>query len=206
MTAIRSITVFCSSSSRVAPLFARATAELGAAIAREGWRLVYGGNAVGMMGVLADACRAAGGRVVGVTPKLFIDKCVHDDKCEELIVTACMRERKAKMEALGDAFIALPGGLGTFEEFFEIVCGRQLAYHNKPIVLLNIDGFYDPLLGMIERGLEMGFIRPRARGLFFVAASVEQAIAHLRSHVPTEAPASSDLSFEAAASRAAALD
>lgn len=206
MAVVRSVTVFCSSSSRVAPVFAEATAGLGRAIAREGWRLVYGGNAVGMMGVLANACRAAGGRVVGVTPRLFVEKCVHDEACEELIVTACMRERKAKMEALGDAFIALPGGLGTFEEFFEIVCGRQLAYHDKPIVLLNIDGFYDPLLAMIERGLEMSFIRPRARALFFVAATVEEAIAHLRSHVPADAPASSDLSFEAAASCAAALD
>jgi hypothetical protein len=198
MAAIRCVTVFCSSSNRVAPVFGEATAQLGRAIAQAGWTLVYGGNSVGMMGVLADACRAAGGKVVGVTPKLFIEKRVHDEKCEELIITACMRERKAKMEALGDAFIALPGGLGTFEEFFEIVCGRQLAYHDKPIVLLNVDGFYDPLLAMIERGLEMNFIRPRAASLFFVANTVDEAVEHLRRHAPSATPPSSDLSFEAA--------
>jgi uncharacterized protein (TIGR00730 family) len=140
--------------------------------------------------------RGAGGRVVGVTPKLFIDKGVADRACDELHVTECMRERKATMERCGDAFVALPGGLGTFEEFFEIVCGRQLAYHNKPIVLLNVGGYYDPLLAMIRHGLEQNFIRPRAMGLYHVATTVAEAVEHLRSHVPS-AP-SSDLSFETA--------
>src|SRR3954468_12383983 len=122
-TSIGAVTVYCSSSSKVAPIFADATAELGRAIAQRGWKLIYGGNAVGLMGVLADACRAGGGKVVGVTPRLFIDKGVADCRCEELIVTDGMRDRKATMEQRGDAFIALPGGFGTFEEFFEIICG-----------------------------------------------------------------------------------
>ena len=192
--AVRAVTVYCSSSNRVAQVFVDTTAELGRAIAQSGWKLVYGGNAVGLMKVLADACRDAGGKVIGVTPRLFIDKGVGDCHCEELIVTDGMRDRKAQMEQRGDAFVALPGGFGTFEEFFEIICGKQLAYHNKPIVLLNIAGYYDPLLAMIERGHEMSFIRPRARDLYHVASSVDEAIAYLRSYRPT--PAHADLSFE----------
>ena len=204
MNAIRSVTVYCSSSTRIAPVFMDAARDLGRALALRGWRLVYGGNDVGMMGVLAGAVRAGGGKVVGVTPQLFIDKGVADSACDELHVTACMRERKAKMESCGDAFIALPGGLGTFEEFFEIVCGKQLGYHNKPIVLLNVDGYYDPLLRMIEHGLELNFVRPRAAGLYFVASSVEAAIEHLRHYQPP-AP-SSDLSFETVKAKVAEVE
>src|SRR3954471_1468948 len=155
---IRAVTVYCSSSSKVAKPFVEATAQLGREIALNRWKLVYGGNSVGLMGVLADGCRTAGGKVVGVTPQLFIDKNVHDTKCDELVVTNTMRDRKAIMEERGDAFIALPGGFGTFEEFFEIVCGKQLGYHAKPIVLLNVEGYYNPLLAMIEHGLESNFI------------------------------------------------
>src|SRR6185369_911123 len=194
MSSIRGVTVYCSSSNKVAPVFVDATAELGQAIARSGWKLVYGGNAVGMMKTLADGCRDAGGKVIGVTPRLFIDKGVGDCHCEELIVTNNMRDRKAMMEQRGDAFVALPGGFGTFEEFFEIICGKQLGYHNKPIVLLNIAGYYDPLLAMIERGHEMSFIRPRARDLYHVATSVADAMQYLRTYRPT--PAHADLSFE----------
>src|SRR5262249_384307 len=146
-------------------------------------------------GVLADACRAAGGKVIGVTPRLFVEKGVDDKKCDELIVTDGMRDRKAVMEERGDAFIALPGGLGTFEEFFEIVCGRQLPYHNQAIVLLNIAGYFEPLLAMIESGHEMGFIRPKARHLYFVARSVGEAIEHI-AHYRPPAAAPADLSFE----------
>ena len=192
---IKSVTVYCSSSNKVAKVFADATAELGREIARKGWKLVYGGNAVGMMGVLADACREAGGKVIGVTPRLFIEKGVDDKNCDEMIVTDGMRDRKAVMEERGDAFVALPGGLGTFEEFFEIICGRQLGYHNKAIVLLNVEGFYDPLLAMIERGHEMGFIRPKARHLYYIARTVSEAIEHLQNYRPS-APRPADLSFE----------
>src|SRR5213596_2689185 len=172
MQSIRAVTVYCSSSNRVNQVFNDAAAQLGRALAANHWKLVYGGNNVGMMGVLADAVRAAGGAVIGVTPQLFIDKCVHDENCEELIVTRTMRERKAAMEDRGNAFIALPGGLGTFEEIFEIICGKQLEYHDKAIVLLNIDNYFGPLLAMIEHGIELNFIKPKARELYFVARSV----------------------------------
>jgi uncharacterized protein (TIGR00730 family) len=194
-SSVHAVTVYCSSSNKVAKVFADATAELGREIARKGWKLVYGGNAVGLMGVLADSCREAGGKVIGVTPRLFIEKGVDDKKCDEMIVTDGMRDRKAVMEERGDAFVALPGGFGTFEEFFEIICGRQLAYHNKAIVLLNVAGYYDPMLAMIERGHEMGFIRPKARHLYFVARNVAEAIEHLANYRATT-PAAADLSFE----------
>src|SRR5678816_3743091 len=118
------------------------------------------------MGTLASACRDAGGKVIGVTPKLFCEKGVVDQRCDELLITDGMRDRKAIMEERGDAFVALPGGLGTFEEIFEIICGKQLAYHNKPIVLLNIDRYYAPLIAMIDHGVEQNFIKPKARELY----------------------------------------
>src|SRR5688500_9795335 len=145
---IRAVTVYCSSSNHVPGVYLDAAAELGHAIASHGWTLVYGGNAVGCMGKLADAARAAGGRVVGVTPQLLVDYGIADRNCHELIVSATMRERKALLEQRGDAFVALPGGLGTFEEVFEILVGRTLGYHAKPVVLLNVAGYYAPLLAM----------------------------------------------------------
>ncbi len=188
MPSIQSITVYCSSSSAVAQAYVDAAIELGRAIASNNWKLVYGGNSVGLMAHLADSARAAGGKVVGITPQLFIDKGVHDRLCDEFIVTECMRTRKAQMEARGDAYIALPGGLGTFEEIFEIIVGKQLAYHNKPIVLLNINDYYRPMLEQIERGIEEKFIKPAARNLFFIAPNVSAAIEHIRHYVPTPLP------------------
>src|SRR5689334_18516026 len=138
--AIRAVTVYCSSSSSLPAHYYDAGAQLGRAIAQNHWKLVYGGNSIGLMKTLSDAARAAGGKVIGITPKLFIDKGLEDKLCEELIVTNSMRDRKAILEERGDAFIAMPGGLGTFEEIFEIIVGRSLGYHNKPIVLLNISG------------------------------------------------------------------
>jgi uncharacterized protein (TIGR00730 family) len=181
---MRAITVYCSSSSRVASVYSQAARELGEAIAQQGWTLVYGGNAVGCMGALADAVRDHGGLVIGITPQVLVEKGIADRKCHELIVTHTMRERKALMEARGDAFVTLPGGLGTFEEIFEIIVGRQLGYHRKPIVLLNIAGYFDPLLAMIEHGIEQQFIKPAGRELFHVATSVAEAIAYLRSAAP----------------------
>lgn len=186
MAAVRSVTVFCSSSSAVPRIYTDTAAALGRALAEQRWALIYGGNNVGTMGALADGCRGAGGQVVGVTPKLFIDKGVDDKDCHELIVTACMRTRKAMMEERGDAFITLPGGLGTLEEVFEIIVGKQLGFHRKPIVLLNVDGYFNPLLAMIEHGIEHRFIKPVARELYFVASTVDDAIEHIRTYEPPE--------------------
>lgn len=174
-----SVTVYLSSSQHVDATYHEAATSLGTAIASAGWTLVYGGNPIGLMGRLADACRAAGGHVVGITPQLMKDEGIADDNAAELIVTATMRERKQLLESRGDAFVAMPGGLGTFEELFEILVGRILGYHDKPIVLLNIAGYYNPLLAMIDHGIEQLFIKARARDAYFVAPTVEAAVRYL---------------------------
>jgi uncharacterized protein (TIGR00730 family) len=184
---MQSITVYCSSSSRVPQVYLDAAAELGRAIARQRWTLVYGGNAVGCMGALADAVRAGNGKVIGITPQALVDMGISDEKCDELIVTTDMRQRKGLLEARADAFIALPGGLGTFEEVFEIIVGRQLGYHAKPIVLLDVAGYYAPLLAMLEHGIEQHFIKPGSRELIHVATTVREAIDYLGRAGP-EAP------------------
>ena len=179
MQPIRAVTVYCSSSRHVDGIYTRAAAELGDAIARQNWRLVYGGNHIGCMGTLADAARSAGGKVTGITPQLLVDEGIADEHCDELVVTSGMRERKALLEQRADAFVTLPGGMGTFEEVFEIIVGRMLGYHSKPIVLLNIAGYYNPLLAMIEHGIEQRFIRAKARDAYFVATDVTKTIEHL---------------------------
>lgn len=184
---IRSITVYCSSSSTLARVYFDAGEAVGQALAKNGWALVYGGNSVGLMKIVADAARAGGGRVVGITPQLMVDKGIHDALADELVVTNGMRDRKALMEERGDAFLTLPGGLGTFEEIFEIIVGKQLGYHNKAIVLLNVEGYFDPLLAMIEHGIEQRFIKPKVRELYFVADTVAAAVEHFRFYQPPEA-------------------
>ena len=173
---IRAVTAFCSSAA-VGRVFFDAAEAFGRAVAGRGWTLVYGGNATGPMGAMADGARAGGGRVVGVSPELFSD--VMDQQCDELVVTPDMRSRKAEMERRGDAFVTLPGGVGTLEEFFEILVGKHLRTHCKPVVLLNVAGFYDPLIEMMRRGIETGFVRPPAWEAVKVAASVEDAVAYL---------------------------
>ena len=193
MNPIRSVTVYCSSSRHVAPIYFDVAAQLGAAIAENNWRLVYGGNLIGCMGALADAARAAGGKVTGITPQLLVDQGIADEKCDELVVTSGMRERKALLEERADAFVTLPGGLGTFEEVFEILVGRMLGYHLKPIVLLNVDNYYRPLLDMIEHGIEQRFIKTSARDAYSVARDVTETIEFLRGRgeeklEPTQTP------------------
>ena len=185
---IRSVTVYCSSSAAVARHYFDAAEQAGSAIAANHWNLVYGGNLVGLMKALADACRGAGGKVIGITPQLMVDKGIHDAHADELLITQSMRERKAIMEERADAFLTLPGGLGTFEEIFEIIVGKQLRYHDKPIALLNVAGYFDPLLAMIEHGIENHFIKPAARGLYFVASSVDDAVEYFKSYQPRSAP------------------
>jgi uncharacterized protein (TIGR00730 family) len=176
MSTIKAVTVFCSSSKRVAAVYFAAAEEVGMALASRGITLVYGGNNIGLMGAMADACRSAGGRVVGITPQVLVDAGVTDQACHELIITDDMRQRKAQLEARGDAFLILPGGLGTLEEFFEMLVGKILCTHDKPIVLLNVAGFFDPLLAAIDHAIEQEFARPKAREAFGVAGSVAEAV------------------------------
>ena len=176
---IRNVTVYCASSNTLAAVYRDAAAALGRAIGKRGWGVVYGGDRTGLMGAVADGCHEAGGTVVGIMPQRLFETGIANDRCHELVVARDMRHRKEMLESRGDALIALPGGLGTLEEFFEVIVGRHLGFHSKPIVLLNIDGYYNPLLAMIEHGIEHNFIRADQRGLFFVAESVEDAIEYL---------------------------
>lgn len=177
------ITVYCSSSTKLAPVYYQAGRQLGCAIAERGWSLVYGGNCIGLMDALACAARESGGAVIGITPRLMVKEGIADRQCAELIVTDDMRQRKALLEQRGDAFIALPGGLGTLEEIFEIIVSRSLGYHDKPIVLLNINGYYDPMLAMLEHGIAQQFIRPKARRLWHATADIDDALRHIAEHL-----------------------
>ena len=177
---IQSVTVYCSSSDHVAPVHRDAATALGRAIASEGWSIVYGGGRGGLMGLLADSAHAAGGRVVGITPQMFIDGGHHREGCHEFIVADSMRHRKTILEQRGDAFIALPGGLGTYDELLEVICNKSLGLHRKPIVLVNVEGFFVPLLNLIEHGIEHRFITPSKRELYFVANGVEETLAYLK--------------------------
>jgi uncharacterized protein (TIGR00730 family) len=175
---ISAVTVYCSSSEKIARHYLDTAKVLGMAIGMKKWTLVYGGNDLGSMKAVADGARSVGGAVVGITPQIFIDDGFADRNCE-LVLATSMRHRKELMETRGDAFITLPGGLGTMEEIFEIIVGRQLGFHQKPIVLLNIARFFDPLLAMIEHGIEQHFIKPRARELYHVADTVDGAMTYL---------------------------
>ena len=168
-------------------MYTEAAHELGTAIADAGWTLVYGGNDTGCMGTLARAARASGGRVVGVSPQIFVDKGVIDNLCDELIITEDMRKRKEIMEQSGDAFVALPGGIGTYEELFEILVGKQLRFHNKPIVVINVDDYFRPLIDMLERGRELGFVRHGTIEQMYITQSIPAGIEHIRSYQPSGA-------------------
>ena len=170
---IRALCVYCGSSDAVAPEHLAAAAELGRLAAGRGIEVVFGGGRVGLMGALADGTLGAGGRVTGVIPEHLRDLEVGHDGVDEMIVVDSMHARKRRMFEISDAFCALPGGLGTLDEFFEIITWKQLGLHDKPVVLVNPDGFWDPLLALIAHQLEAGYIRPRHAGLYRVVERIE---------------------------------
>jgi hypothetical protein len=181
---IESVTVFCGSSDLVDERFFAAARELGAKLARRKWRLVYGGGSVGLMGALARAVMADGGQVTGVIPKALLDLGVGERAVSELIVTEGMRDRKAIMDARGDAFVALPGGLGTMEEILEVMTLKQLGYHAKPVAVLDLDGFFDPLWAQFQRGVDLGFIKAEYLDLWYPAPDVDALLRYLEAYVP----------------------
>ena len=153
-----SLCVYCGSRPGQAPAYEQAALEVGQWIGRHGGQLVYGGGRSGLMGRVAAATQQAGGRVVGVIPQALVDKEQANHQCDELHVVATMHERKAMMAERSDAFLALPGGIGTFEELFEVWTWRQLGYHDKPIGLLNVAGYYDGLLQFLQHSMHSGFM------------------------------------------------
>ncbi len=170
---IRSVCVFCGSRSGVDPAFARATADLGAALARRGMSLVYGGAKVGLMGILANAALSAGGRVVGVIPKGLVSKEIAHDGLQELYLTETMHERKDRMITISDAFVALPGGFGTYDELFEVITLAQIGFHDKPIGLLDTNGFYQPLVTLLDHTIAHSFAAPEHAKLVVVESGAE---------------------------------
>ena len=160
-----SLCVYCGSRAGKSTEFAALAREVGSWIAQRGGQLVYGGGHNGLMGIMADATLAAGGRVIGVIPKALVDKEFAHTGCTELHIVENMHERKRIMAEHADAFLALPGGIGTLEEFFEVWTWRQLGYHDKPVGLLNLNGFYDSLLAFLNSAVATGFMNPWQMGL-----------------------------------------
>lgn len=181
---MKRIAVYCGSNKGTRPEYAAAAQALGALLARERIELVYGGGMVGLMGIVADAVLQHGGHVIGVIPEKLVIKEVVHEKLPDLRVVKDMHERKAMMANLSDAFIALPGGYGTFEEFFEVLAWSQLGWHPKPFGLLNIADFYSPLLRFLDHTREEGFIRPQHRELVLVENSAEKMLQQLRAYRP----------------------
>ncbi len=184
---VRRICVFCGSNSGSSGEFARAAAALGGEIARRGVELVFGGGRVGLMGLVADAAMAAGGRVIGVIPQHLMDREVGHEDLSELVVTASMHERKAEMARLADGFIALPGGFGTFEEVLEILTWNQLGLVRSPVVFLDVEGFFEPLLAAFDRAVDTGFVRPLHRRLAQVARTPAEAVTLALAEAPPPA-------------------
>jgi uncharacterized protein (TIGR00730 family) len=178
----RRVCVFCGSNVGTDRAYADAAGELGREIVRRGWGLVYGGGSIGLMGVVADAVLAAGGEVTGVIPEMLATKELLHPRATKMHIAPTMHARKALMEELSDAFVALPGGYGTFEELLEIITWAQLGIHAKPIGLFNVAGFYDRLTGFFEHAVEEGFIKARQRGLIVTAASPVELLDRLVQH------------------------
>lgn len=174
---VKNVAVFCASASGTGAVYREAAEEMGRALARRGIGLIYGGAQVGLMGAVADACLAAGGTVVGVIPEVLVDKEVAHAGLTELHVTSTMHTRKALMGERSDAFLILPGGFGTMEEMFEVLAWQTLDLHAKPIVLVNVAGFYDALLAWLDTAVEQGMLRAESRAILLEARSVEEALA-----------------------------
>ena len=178
-TPLKSLCVFCGAAGGAEPAHARLAERLGRLLAERRIRLIYGGGHVGIMGVLADAVLAHGGEVVGVIPGFLKDREVGHTAVTELIVVDDMHQRKRKMFELADAFAVLPGGLGTLEELFEVLTWKQIRLHERPLLIVNAEGYWDPLIHLIRHIIEQGFARPGSEGLMTVVSSAQEVVAVL---------------------------
>jgi len=181
---MKRVTVFCGSSRGARPAYTDAARQMAAALVRRGLGLVYGGGCVGLMGTLADAVLAEGGEVIGVIPEALVQWEVAHRGCTELRVVGSMHERKALMAELADAFIALPGGYGTVEELCEVLTWSQLGLHVKPCGLLNVEGYYDPLLALLDHSVQERFLRPVHRSLLLQEREPERLLDLLEAFTP----------------------
>ena len=176
MANIRSLCVYCGSSDRGSPVHHEAAQLLGEAMARAGIRLVYGGGRIGMMGRIADAVLQAGGEVIGIIPKFLEQVEVGHSGVTQLMVTENMHDRKQKMAELSDAFLIMPGGLGTLDETFEILTWKQLGLHEKPVIVADIDGYWRHLVDLIDHMIAESYAKPENRALFQVIGSVNELL------------------------------
>ncbi len=170
------ICVYCASGTRIDPSYVELAEQVGVELARRGHSLVSGGGQLSMMGAVARGARSGGTRTVGIIPRSLLSKEIGDEAADELVVVDDMRTRKGLMDARSDAFLALPGGLGTLEELTEVWVARQLGMHAKPVVALDVDGLYAPLRAQIDLMLERGFVRPAAVAALTLTSSVAQAL------------------------------
>jgi len=181
-----SVCVYCGSAKGNNPVYADAAKALGRALVKHNLSLVYGGGHVGLMGIVADAVLDAGGEVTGVIPKALMDTEVGHERLTRLLVVKDMHERKALMAEHADGFIAMPGGIGTLEELFETLTWAQLGFHEKPIGLLNVAGFYDPLIEFLRHQTSQGFLRAEHKDLLLVETEPDPLIAELKNFTMPE--------------------
>jgi uncharacterized protein (TIGR00730 family) len=185
---MRRLCVFCGSSPGQDPTYRSLAAAFGELLARRGLGVVYGGGRVGLMGALADAALAAGGEVIGVIPQALLEREVGHSGLTKLHVVGSMHERKALMAELAEGFVALPGGIGTLEELFEVWTWAQLGLHEKPVGLLEAGGFYQPLLAFLDHLVVTGFVRPADRAMLITTSSPEDLLARFTAYVPPPVP------------------
>ncbi|MDH5829929.1 TIGR00730 family Rossman fold protein [Luteimonas sp. M1R5S18] len=184
---MRSICVYCGSNAGARPVYAERARALGERLARDGMSLVYGGGNVGLMGVVADAVLAGGGEVVGVIPEQLVNWEVAHRGVSRLEVVGSMHERKMRMFDLADGFVALPGGFGTLDEMFEMLTWRQLGIGDKPCAFLDVDGFFEPLIAMIDRMVDQRFLHPAQRADLWHGDDLEAMLSWMRAYAPANA-------------------
>jgi uncharacterized protein (TIGR00730 family) len=180
---LRRVCVFCGSNAGARPAYRQAAQTVGRLLGRRGIELVYGGGHIGLMGIVADSCLSEGGRVIGVIPQALADKEVAHAGLTELRIVRSMHERKSVMAELSDAFLALPGGYGTWEELFEVLTWSQLGIQRKACAILNVEGYYDPLLEMADKALSDGFLRGVHRDLLLADVDAERLLDRLGGYV-----------------------
>jgi uncharacterized protein (TIGR00730 family) len=183
---IKALCVYCGSASRLDPLYLEAARQVGQTAARLGMRIIYGAGSTGLMGALAEGALQTGGEVTGVIPSYFNTPVLAHSRLTTLEVVDTIHQRKARMVELADAFLALPGGFGTLDELFETLTWAQIGLHHKPIGILNVNGYFDPLLKMVEFARQEGFIYSQHRDLFNVAEQPAEILAMLSNHTPPE--------------------
>ena len=184
----RHVCVYCSSSAAVDRRHVEVARDLGATLAARGDVLVWGGATVGLMGEVARSARAAGGRTIGIIPESLLTVEIADHAADELVITPDMLTRKRELAERADAFVALPGGFGTLEELLEQITGRLLGFHDKPIVLVDVAGFWQPLLAVFEHLYRERFARPESRAAYAVATDVDEVVTALNAHVGSPLP------------------